>query len=112
MNTAFRSFLSLSALALLGLPASARTTMPNPRMAAGAMCPMMSAGNPIMREMMADPVVRKRMLAIVKKHGNANVGMGSMHAMCPMPTGRTTNAMPASAPHVIESALPTVSPTP
>jgi hypothetical protein len=75
--------LALSAFALFAAPASAQMTMSKGagHQTAGQMKAMMSECSAMMQEVMADPIVRKRMMAIMQQHmqhsGNASM-MGGM----------------------------------
>jgi hypothetical protein len=105
MRRLVQPFLVAGALALLAGPASAQMTMPKGAAhqgTAGTQA-MMSECSAMMQEVMADPVVRKRMMAIMHKHMQhmqQQAGHGSM--MTPgaahHPTLPVASAAPASSP--------------
>ena len=92
MRRLVRFALLASVLALFAAPASAQMTIPK---GAGhqtaPMTPaMMSTCSAMMQEVMADPIVRARMMAIMQKHMKQRAGHGSMM----MPGMPGANAMP------------------
>ena len=96
MRRLVQSAFAAGTLALLVAPASAQMAMPKDtghQGAAGTQAMMAECGA-MMQEVMADPVVRKRMMAIMQKHMQQRAGHGSM--MQPGMMGG--NALPSGNP--------------
>jgi hypothetical protein len=114
---------AVGALALLAAPASAQMTTPKGaghQGAAGTEA-MMSECSTMMQELMADPVVRKRMTVLMQKHMQQHAGQHSTMT----PGGPGADAMQGGAtrsgsssheahhsPAPLMSAAPAASPTP
>lgn len=83
MNRVVPLSIIVGALAYLVAPASAQMTSSKgtTHSSAGAMQAMMPECSAMMKEFMADPIVQKRMMAIMQKHMKQHSGQGSMMMM-------------------------------
>jgi hypothetical protein len=110
--------LALSAFALFAAPASAQMTMSKGagHQTAGQMKAMMSECSAMMQEVMADPIVRKRMMAIMQKHmqhaGNASMMMGGMQGGNAMQGSKAPSDSSSHEHHPTPVASPAASSSP
>jgi hypothetical protein len=123
VRTLVQSALAAGALALLAAPASAQMTLPKGaghQGAAGTQA-MMSQCSAMMQEVMADPMVRKRMMAIMQKRMGQRAGQHSMMMSGGLDGNRMQGGATRSgssshkaqhAPASLMSALPAASPAP